>query len=299
MNEKTQPPAPATTLPETSALAWRTGRGEWRLDFERPLIMSILNLTPDSFSDGGQYPDTPAALAAALSEEAEGADILDLGAESTRPGSAPVSADEEWARLEPLLTALSPRTGRPISVDTYRAEVAERAIEAGAAIINDIYAGRKDPRILELAARRRVPIILMHMQGEPRNMQLDPHYDDVVSEVHDFLLERARAAEAAGLPREMIWLDPGLGFGKNQGHNLSIIRHYDRVMPRGYRRVMALSRKAFLGRIMDGAPPRARDGLTAVANALAVMKGAEILRVHRAAPSRAAAALARAVLRAV
>lgn len=290
---------PAATAGETKTpadvLTWRTGAGQWSLSFARPLIMSILNLTPDSFSDGGRFGGPEEAVEAAVAEEADGADMFDLGAESTRPGSREVSAEEEWARLAPVLTALRSRSDRPISVDTYKASVAEKALEAGAAIINDVYAGRKEPRILEVAARHGVPIILMHMQGEPGTMQIDPHYDDVVTEVHDFLLERARVAKGAGIPKELIWLDPGIGFGKNQAHNLSLIKHYERVMPRGYRRVMALSRKAFLGRILNGAPPRERDGLTAAANAVAILKGAEIIRVHRTAPNRAAAALAEAV----
>lgn len=277
-------------------MTWQTEAGRWTLDFRRPLIMSIINLTPDSFSDGGRFAGPEEAVRAVLAEEEEGADIFDLGAESTRPGSAPVSAADEWNRLEPVLAALAGRSAKPISIDTYKAVVAEKAIRAGAAVINDIYAGRKDPRILEVAAEYRVPIILMHMQGDPDTMQLDPRYDDVVTEVHDFLAERAEAAEKAGVRREMIWLDPGIGFGKNQRHNLSLIKHFDRAMPCGYRRLMALSRKAFLGRILGGAPPRERDGLTAVAGAISILKGAEILRVHRAKPSQEAAALAAALL---
>lgn len=279
-------------------MTWRTCAGEWTLDFSRPLIMSIINLTPDSFSDGGRFQGTEEAVRAALAEEADGADIFDLGAESTRPGSDRISVEEEWARLGPVLDSLVKKSSRPVSIDTYRAEVAEKALQSGAAILNDIYAGRKDQRMLELAARYGVPVILMHMQGEPDTMQIDPHYDDVVLEVHDFLLERARAAEAAGVPRERIILDPGLGFGKNKRHNLSLLKHFDRVMPRGYRRMMALSRKAFLGLILNGAPPLERDGLTAVADALAVLKGAEIIRVHRAAPNRDALALVQDVLNA-
>jgi dihydropteroate synthase len=258
--------------------------------------MSIINLTPDSFSDGGRFRSPEEAVEAALAEEADGADILDLGAESTRPRSRAVNEDEEWARLEPVLTALVRRTSRPISIDTYKAGVAEKALAAGAAALNDIYAGRKDPRLLAVAAEWRVPLLLMHMQGEPATMQINPRYEDLLGEIHDFLLERALAAEAAGLPRELIWLDPGLGFGKTAAHNLSLIKHFDRVMPKGYRRVMALSRKAFLRTIPGGdGPPAARDGLTAVADALSVLKGAEILRVHRAAPNRPAVDLALAV----
>lgn len=260
--------------------------------------MSIINLTPDSFSDGGRFGGPEEALEAALAEEKDGADLFDLGAESSRPGSEEVAEDEEWSRLEPVLTALKERSSKPISIDTYKSTVAEKALKAGAAILNDIYAGRKDPRILEVAAQYGVPIVLMHMQGEPRTMQVAPHYEDVVAEVHDFLLERARVAELAGVSREKIWLDPGLGFGKNQDHNLSLIKHFDRAVPQGYRRVMALSRKAFLGRILGGAPPLERDGLTAVANAISIMSGAEIIRVHRAAPNLAAASFASALMNA-
>jgi len=276
-------------------LTWRTRAGAWSLDFSRPLLMSIINLTPDSFSDGGRFGSPEEAVEAALAEEADGADLFDLGAESTRPGAHSVGEDEEWARLSPVLTALVKKTGRPVSIDTCKAGVAEKALAAGAALINDIYAGRKDPRLLAVAAEWRVPIILMHMQGVPATMQVDPRYDDLVREIHDFLLERARAAEAAGVPREFIWLDPGIGFGKTVAHNLSLIKHFDRVLPRGYRRVMALSRKGFFKSILGNGPAAARDGLTAVADALSVMKGAEILRVHRAAPNRPAVDLALAV----
>lgn len=279
----------------TDLLTWRTGAGAWTLDFSRPLIMSIINLTPDSFSDGGRFKSPDEAVEAALAEEADGADLFDLGAESTRPGSRFVDEDEEWARLEPVLTSLVKKTSRPIAIDTYKAGVAEKALGAGAAIINDIYAGRKDPRLLAVAAAWRVPVILMHMLGEPATMQIDPRYEDLVGEIHDFLLERAGAAEAAGVPREFIWLDPGLGFGKTVSHNLSLIKHFNRVLPRGYRRVMALSRKGFFRTIIGDAPPTARDGLTAVADALSVLNGAEILRVHRAAPNRSAVDLALAV----
>ncbi len=272
-------------------LTWRTAAGEWTLDFNRPLVMSIINLTPDSFSDGGRFAAPEEAVNAALAEEADGADLFDLGAESTRPGSARITEGEEWARLAPVLTGLAAKTRLPISVDTYRAGVAEKAVAAGAAVINDIYAGRKEPLLLDVAAKRGVPVVLMHMKGDPDTMQLAPHYDDVVAEVHDFLLERARAAEAAGVPRERIILDPGIGFGKNMRHNLSILKHFDRAVPRGYRRLIALSRKAFLGRVLNGAPPLERDELTAVADAVAFLHGADMVRAHRAAPNRAAADL--------
>lgn len=296
-NSQSGPRIPGTTTNLNSdPLTWSTPQGRWTLDFARPLVMGIINITPDSFSDGGRYFDPAEAVRGALTAEAEGADLFDLGAESTRPGSDPVAGDDEWARLEPVLKSLTSQSRRPISIDTYKAGVAEKALLAGAAIINDIYADRFEPDILKVAADYRVPIILMHMLGEPRTMQKEPRYDDVVKEVHDFLLERAGAAEKAGVPRELIWLDPGIGFGKNIEHNLLLIKHFDRALPRGYRRVMALSRKAFLGRLMNGAQPLERDGLTAAANSLAVMSGAEILRVHRVGPTRAAADLAQAVL---
>lgn len=281
---------------ERDFLNWQTKAGRWTLDFSRPLIMSVINLTPDSFSDGGRFSNSQEAVEAALAEEKDGADIFDLGAESTRPGSEPVNAEEEWARLEPVIKGISARSARPISIDTYRATVAEKALAAGAAIVNDIYAGRKEPRMLDLAAEWGTPIILMHMQGEPRTMQVAPHYEDVTQEVHDFLLERAQAAEKAGVPKEHIILDPGIGFGKNMDHNLTLIKNFDRAMPKGYRKLMALSRKAFLGRLMNGAPPLERDGLTATANALALTRGAEIIRVHKCAPNKASAELAWAVL---
>ena len=277
-------------------LSWRTRAGEWTLDFSRPIIMSILNLTPDSFSDGGRFQNPAEAVAAALAEEADGADMFDLGAESTRPGAQPVDEAGEWTRLAPVLTGLAQKTRRPISIDTGKAGVAEKALAAGAAVINDISAGRRDPRLFQVAAEWGAPLLLMHMRGEPATMQADPRYDDVISEIHDFLLERALAAEAAGVPRTLIWLDPGLGFGKTAEHNLSIIKHFDRVIPQGYRRVMALSRKSFLKNFLGGAPPSARDGLTAAADAISALKGAEILRVHRAGLNRAAVDLARAVL---
>jgi dihydropteroate synthase len=255
--------------------------------------MGIINITPDSFSDGGQFFAPEAAIKQAHRHIEEGADILDLGAETTRPGSEPTSLEEEWRRLEPVLRALSSLSQCPvISVDTYKAEIAEKALNLGASIINDIYAGRKEPKILTVAAQYRAPLILMHMQGEPHTMQQNPHYDDVVSEVREFLLERAQAAMAAGVLKQNIILDPGLGFGKNAEHNLTILSRFDEVMPEGFHSLMALSRKAFLGRILDDPDPLKRDLATAVANAIAVSKGAEIIRVHNVASSLQASKVA-------
>jgi dihydropteroate synthase len=248
--------------------------------------MGIVNITPDSFSDGGMFFSTEAAVNQAKRHLREGATILDLGAETTRPGSLPTSLEEEWRRLEPVLKTLASLPQKPIiSVDTYKAETAEKAIMAGASIINDIYAARKEPQILEVARKYGVPIILMHMLGEPRTMQIEPRYDDVVREVREFLLQRAKVAMEVGLPQEMIFLDPGLGFGKNADHNLALINHFEEVIPQGFRRVMALSRKAFLGKIIDNPDPLMRDSATATASAISVLKGAEIIRVHNVAPS--------------
>jgi dihydropteroate synthase len=248
--------------------------------------MGIVNITPDSFSDGGLHYESNAAIEKARCHLLEGADILDLGAETTRPGSLPTPEAEEWRRLEPVLSSLvASNSNAPISVDTYKASIAAKAIDAGAAIVNDIYAGRKDPEILSVAAEKGVPIILMHMQGEPRTMQLEPHYKDVVKEVRDFLLERALAAESAGVPKEHIILDPGLGFGKNTDHNLLLLRNLYEVYPTGYISLMALSRKAFLGKLLDGIPPLERDYATATASAIAVFQGAQLVRVHNTAPT--------------
>ncbi|MDR3135255.1 MAG: dihydropteroate synthase, partial [Deltaproteobacteria bacterium] len=184
-----------------------------------------------------------------------------------------------------------------VSVDTYKAEIASRALYLGAAMINDVYAGRKEPEILSVAARHGAPVILMHMLGEPRTMQVEPRYDDVVKEVRDFLGKRAKAAMMAGLPREKIFLDPGIGFGKNVGHNLTLINRFQEVMPEGFRRVMALSRKAFLGKITQNPDPLARDASTAIASAIAVANGADIVRVHNVALSHEAIKVALAIKR--
>jgi dihydropteroate synthase len=249
--------------------------------------MAIINVTPDSFSDGGRFYEPDKALTQARKLIEEGADILDIGAETTRPGSLPTPADEEWRRLEPVLSGLAKMENcPPISIDTNKAEVAKKAIKAGASIINDIYAGRKENAILDVAAETGVPLILMHMQGEPRTMQVEPFYTDVVSEVHGFLLEQAKIAEARGVSRSRIILDPGIGFGKNKAHNLSLIKRFDEVIPPGYHSLIALSRKAFLGHILGGVEPDKRDLASAVASSLAVLKGAEIVRVHNVALAR-------------
>ena len=277
-------------------IAWQTAKGSWELDFSQPQLMAIINLTPDSFSDGGRFQGADEACQSALTAVQDGAAILDLGAESTRPGATFVPEDDEWQRLEPVLSKLTLKTQAAISIDTYKASVAEKAILAGAAIINDIYAGRKDPAMFEVAAKYQVPLILMHMQGEPDTMQLNPQYDDVVLEIHDFLQERAEAAEKAGVPKKLIWLDPGVGFGKNVEHNLTILKNFDKIIPQGYLPVMALSRKMFLGKLLGGVPAPERDHLTSVAGAISILKGAKILRVHNVPLNRDAAILAKSLI---
>jgi dihydropteroate synthase len=260
--------------------------------------MGVLNVTPDSFSDGGKWLDPEKAAGRARELIAEGAQIIDIGAETTRPGSEPTPEGEEWKRLLPVLEALREIPGcPPVSVDTYRFSTAARAVMAGASMLNDIYAGRKDKRIFRLAADAGVPIVLMHMQGDPRTMQLEPSYGDVVSEVREFLWERALDAERAGVLRGSIILDPGLGFGKTADHNLTLISRLAEVFPPGYRTMMALSRKAFLGRILDGAAPADRDLATAVASAISVMKGARVVRVHNVKAATEALKVAEAVAR--
>ncbi|MDR1657511.1 MAG: dihydropteroate synthase [Deltaproteobacteria bacterium] len=279
-------------------LAWSCFGRNYLLDFSQTLVMGIINITPDSFSDGGLFFSPDKALELAERHLAEGADLLDLGAETTRPGSLPTPPHEEWRRLEPVLKALVARKDcPPISVDTNKSEVAEKALAAGASIVNDIFAGRNDPLIFDVAARHGVPVILMHMQGEPRTMQIEPHYDDVVAEVKAFLIERAEAAMRAGVLKERIILDPGLGFGKNSIHNLTLLNRFDQVIPEGFHSLMALSRKAFLGHVTNHKDPLGRDPATSAATAVAVAKGAEMIRVHNVAPNRDAAMVGLAIRR--
>ncbi|MDR1312692.1 MAG: dihydropteroate synthase [Deltaproteobacteria bacterium] len=292
-----KPPAPAFD-PE-SPLSWTHPDGRrFTLDFSRPVVMGVLNVTPDSFSDGGKWLEPEAAVARAKAMADEGAHIIDIGAETTRPGSAPTPEDEEWRRLLPVLEALRELPGcPPVSVDTYRFSTAARCVMAGASMLNDIYAGRKEKRIFRVASDAAIPIVLMHMQGEPRTMQQEPHYADVVSEVREFLWERAKDAERNGVPKDRIILDPGLGFGKTADHNLMLLRNLPEAFPPGYRTMMALSRKAFLGKILDGAPPEGRDLATAVASSISFLKGAKVVRVHNVKAASEALKVAEAVMR--
>jgi dihydropteroate synthase len=256
---------------------------EWpkgRLDFSAGcLVMGILNVTPDSFSDGGQFFDPGKAVEHGLQMAADGAAIIDVGGESTRPGSDSVSVDEQIRRVIPVIEALCEETDMPVSIDTYKYEVAQAALDAGAAIINDITA-LSDERVGELAAGRRVPVVLMHMQGTPATMQIEPKYDDVVGEVLEFLLDRAKRAEKFGIPKDMIFIDPGIGFGKTTEHNLSLLRDIDKFVATGYRVLVGTSRKRFIGQITGKEKPAERIFGTAATVALCVAAGVSIVRVH-------------------
>lgn len=261
-------------------------------------IMGVLNVTPDSFSDGGQYLDEQAALAHALELERDGAAILDVGGESTRPGAEPVAVGEELRRVVPVIEALTAGGSRAqISIDTIKLPVARAAVDAGATYVNDVTAFRHDPELAGLVADRDLDCCLMHMLGEPRTMQASPRYDDVVSEVKAFLEERLAFAVAAGIAEERIQLDPGIGFGKTAEHNLELLRRLDELVAIGRPLLIGVSRKSFLGRI-TGREVGDRLAATLAANVLAFTKGATIFRVHDVAPLRDALTVAAATVRA-
>lgn len=256
--------------------------GQYQLNLNRPHVMGIVNVTPDSFSDGGRYASTALAVEHALKLINDGADILDIGGESTRPGAIPVSLDEELDRVIPVIEALSKVSKVPLSIDTYKPEVMRAAIDAGVDIVNDIRAlqeGRGKDSALEIVANSHVGVCLMHMQGLPQTMQLNPSYSDVVSEVKQFLSDRLHAAIAHGIARERILLDPGFGFGKTTAHNVALIQHLDDLTNIGPPILVGLSRKAVLGKIVGGdESQRLHAGLAA--SVISAMKGAKIVRVH-------------------
>jgi dihydropteroate synthase len=259
--------------------------------------MGVINITPDSFSDGGDFLSPDKAVTHGLELVGAGADILDVGGESTRPGAEHVDEIEETERVGGVIKALVDQVGVPVSIDTYKASVARAALEAGASIINDISAGLFDPDILTVAAKAEVPVILMHMKGEPRNMQLNPSYTDLMGEVKTFLVKARDRALSAGVKREMIVLDPGIGFGKTFDHNLILINRLKELTEIGQPLLVGLSRKAFLGAVLGGALPKDRDLGTAVASALAAYNGAHILRVHDPVSAGQALAVTSAVMR--
>jgi len=257
-------------------------------------LMGVVNVTPDSFSDGGLFLDPQAAIAHGRELAAAGAEILDVGGESTRPGAAPVTEEEELRRVVPVIEGLA-GAGSRISVDTSKAAVAAAALEAGAEIVNDVTALRGDAEMAPLCAERGAVVVLMHMLGEPRTMQEDPRYDDVVAEVKSFLAERLEAAVAAGIEEERVWLDPGIGFGKTAAHNMELLRRLSELRELGRPLVIGTSRKSFIGKV-DGSPADQRLGGTIASSVLAAAEGAEILRVHDIAEMRQALAVATAIL---
>ena len=264
---------------------------------DRPLIMGILNLTPDSFSDGGSHTDRGRAVSHALRMVEEGAAIIDVGGESTRPGSERVSAGEQQRRVLDVIKALRQTLPEAvaISIDTTLSEVARRAVEAGADILNDVSAGTEDPGMLELAADQDLPIVLMHMQGSPGTMQRDPTYTDVVAEVEAYLLQRATAAAVAGIPAEHIILDPGIGFGKTRAHNLALMANLPRFVATGHDILLGASRKHFMGELCRETDPGQLLGATCATTVLGVQAGVRILRVHDVMANRQALEVALAV----
>jgi dihydropteroate synthase len=259
--------------------------------------MGILNLTPDSFSDGGRYATTADAVAQALAMVQEGADIIDVGGESTRPGARRVDATEQKRRVLEVVQQLHRRLGpeMPVSIDTTLSEVAAAAIEHGASIVNDISAGRDDPDILKLVADTGAYLVLMHMQGTPETMQIEPVYEDVVGEVETFLRQRAGAALAAGVRRDRLILDPGIGFGKTREHNLLLLQALSRLCALGYPLLIGVSRKRFMGSICKVQSPHELTAATCACTALGVLAGAAMFRVHDVAENRQAADVAAAI----
>ncbi len=259
-----------------------TARGQF-FRSKRTLLMGILNVTPDSFSDGGRYLDAQRAVERGLAMVAEGADLIDIGAESSRPGSEPVTEAEEMARLMPVLESLRSKTDVPISIDTQKPNVARRSFEAGAAVLNDIR-GLRDPEMLQVAAESRASVVLMHMRGTPRTMQRDTAYGDVVSDVGKFLRLQAMAARQAGI--EEIAVDPGLGFGKSAKQNFEILARLREIEALGFPVLIGPSRKSFLGSLCSGLPTEDRLEGTLAAVAVGVANGASIVRVHDVEPCR-------------
>jgi dihydropteroate synthase len=259
----------------------------------KPKLMGVVNVTPDSFSDGGRFLDAEAAIRHGEKLARDGAEILDVGGESTRPGAEEVTVEEEVARIVPVVAGLAGTA--TVSIDTSKAVVAEAAIGAGASIVNDVTAMRGDPEIGALCAERDVGLVLMHMQGDPRTMQNDPAYGDVVDDVEAFLAERLEAALEAGVDEGRVWLDPGIGFGKTLEHNLELLRRLGELRKLGRPLVVGTSRKSFIGKI-DGSGVDGRLGGTIASSVLAAAEGAEVLRVHDVAEAAQALTVADAIL---
>jgi dihydropteroate synthase len=256
-------------------------------------LMGVVNVTPDSFSDGGLFLDAEAAVAHGRELAEQGAEILDVGGESTRPGAEEVSAEEEMTRVVPVVRGLADTA--TVSIDTSKAAVAEAALDAGATIVNDVTALSHDPEVGALCADRGAGLVLMHMQGDPRTMQEDPSYDDVVDDVKAFLARRMEAAIGMGVTEELIWLDPGIGFGKTLDHNLELLRRLGELRGLGHQLVVGTSRKSFIGKI-DGSAVGDRLGGTIASSVLAAAEGADVLRVHDVAEAAQAMRMTSAIL---
>jgi len=268
--------------------------GRFQLDLSKPRVMGIVNVTPDSFSDGGKFNTTDKAVVHAMQLIEQGADILDIGGESTRPGATPVPLDEELKRVIPVIKALE-KAGVPLSIDTYKPEVMRAAIDAGVDIVNDVCA-LQEPNALEIVAASQVGVCLMHMQGRPQTMQADPQYQDVVAEVTSFLAARLKAAEQVGIACERIVLDPGFGFGKRTEHNLTLLNQLSSLQSLGLPLLIGLSRKSVLGKIV-GSELDERIHASIAASVVSVMKGANIVRVHDVKPTVDALKIVSAVMK--
>ena len=283
--------APLSASTERRTLITRHGQ----LDFtRRTLVMGILNVTPDSFYGGSRRPDPVKAIADGVAMTASGADILDIGGESSRPGAQPVTEEEELARVLPVVRGLRREVAVPISIDTYKSNIARAALDAGADIVNDISALRFDPAMVSLVATAQVPLVLMHMQGAPQTMQVEPRYDDVIREVRDFLAGQMYEAMDAGVAPETIILDPGIGFGKTTEHNLQLLRGIPVLAALGQPLLVGVSRKAFIGKILGLEPAGRLEGSLAAAVA-ADLSGANIVRVHDVAETCKAVRVADAI----
>lgn len=268
----------------------------FRLPNDRPALMGILNVTPDSFSDGGLHLDKDRAVARAIEMMDEGADLIDVGGESTRPGAEPVTEQEELNRTISVVEELT-RQGIPVSIDTMKPAVADAALGKGAFLVNDV-SGFRNPDMRQVVEGRQASVCIMHMQGEPRTMQAEPSYGDVVQEVRDYLIE---AAQTLNLPRDQVWIDPGIGFGKTVDHNLSLLKHLSELVATGYPVLVGVSRKSFLGKVASStAPLSANDRLeaTLAAQVSAQLQGARIIRAHDVKASARAIRITAAVLNA-
>lgn len=285
-----------TSEPKSRIPPLQIGRRSFTFEEGKFYIMGVVNVTPDSFYAGSRRPDAAAAIAAGLEAVAEGADILDIGGESTRPGSTPVSTDEELSRVIPVITGLRRQTEIPISIDTVKSAVAREALAAGANLVNDISGLQMDPEMAEFLAESRAPVVIQHIKGTPKTMQNNPEYADLLTEVHDFFERQTELLRSLGYPTERIILDPGIGFGKKFEHNLTLLKNLHRFGDFGRPILVGPSRKSFIGHYLGGLPPEERLEGTLVSLVFALRSGAHFFRVHDVKPARRALTIASAFL---